>query len=92
MKSMVDKVADALFEYQLKTYPESKTAKREFYEAGIYHESARVAIAAMREPTNDQANEYYKIRKSCADSDMMACFNASVWESMIDAALAEPQS
>lgn len=50
-------------------------------------EIAKAAITAMREPTNDMANEYFKLRKEVGDINATACFNVSVWETMIDAAL-----
>lgn len=82
---MVTKVAEAINRADVEFRTNNKASYD--YAKRSYESMARAAIEAMREPTNDQANEYYKIRKSCADSDIMACFNVSVWESMIDAAL-----
>jgi len=50
---------------------------------------ARAAIEAMRDPTDGQMNEYYKIRISVGDAHSAAVFNVSYYQSMIDAALKE---
>ena len=100
MKTMVEKVAQASWETWRKSKEEEGDPRATMFtfddawngperEFCIAH--ARACIEAMREPTNDQANEYFKIRKECGDINATACFNVSVWESMIAAALAEPQ-
>lgn len=89
---MIEKVARAITIEHLKvrwrTPPNPELLKNRLEEEWpLYVITAKAAIEAMREPTNDQANNYFKIRKEAGDSDATACFNVSVWESMIDAAL-----
>lgn len=55
----------------------------------IHRIRARLAIEAMREPTDSQRNNYFKMRKAAGQSDMGACFIDSHWECAIDAALKE---
>lgn len=50
---------------------------------------AKAAIEAMREPTDSQRNNYFKMRKAAGQSDIGACFIDSHWECAIDAALKE---
>jgi hypothetical protein len=57
-----------------------------------YRRLARVAIAAMREATDDQRSAYFAMARREGHTDISACFNDGTWERMIDAALTEPVS
>lgn len=89
MITMIEKIATALYEHQLKEYPELATAKREFYEAGIYHNAARAALAAMGEPTDAMIADAHW---SALDGEWeLEEAHKEHWQSMIVAALAESQ-
>lgn len=77
MTTMVDRVAAALYEHQREAYPESATAKKQFYDDGIYHYAARIAIAAMRVPTASMTSEGIQW---VGDGN-----STEVWQAMIDA-------
>lgn len=84
MTTMVDRVAAALYEHQRKTYPDSATAKKQFYDDGIYHHAARVAIEAMRKPTTEMVESPSVKRHMDSYSS-----NLEWWDQMISAALVE---
>lgn len=79
MSEMVDKVAAAIYEHELQTYPESAAAKKEFFIDSIYHDAVRIALKAMREPTEEMVK--------AAWADALAEDAKGVWCAMIDAAL-----
>jgi hypothetical protein len=56
-----------------------------------YADKARAAIAAMREPTDEQRNAYFALKRRFYPP-AMAVFMDAEWERMIDAALMEPES
>lgn len=53
----------------------------------MYLNSAKAAITAMREATDQQRNNYHKSAIEFGDSQPV--FNDSIWERMIDAILKE---
>ena len=48
---------------------------------------ARAAIKAMREPTDEQRNNYFAMKKAAGNTDIASVFVDAEWERMIDAAL-----
>lgn len=86
MSEMIERVANALYEDQCRKHSDSRDAKAQFYKDGVYHDAARIAIAAMREPT-----EAMVTAALTADGTnmMLAIGYDEAWRAMIDAALAE---
>ncbi len=50
---------------------------------------ARAAIAALREPTDEQRNRYFEMKRASGMRDCDSVFMDAEWERMVDAALAE---
>lgn len=50
---------------------------------------AKAAIEAMREPTDLQRNEYFRMKKASGCSERDSVFMDAEWERMIDAALTQ---
>ena len=50
---------------------------------------ARAAIEAMREPTDQQRNHYFKLKRESGSTEAYSTFEDGTWEMMIDACLKE---
>jgi hypothetical protein len=50
-------------------------------------EAARAAIEVMREPTDEQRNEFFRLKQAAGYKVLGACFVDADWEMAIDAAL-----
>lgn len=55
----------------------------------VTKDEAKLAIEAMREPTDFQRNEYFRMKKASGCSERDSVFMDAEWERMIDAALKE---
>ncbi len=89
---MIERVARALYEDQCVKHPDSIGAKTKFYNDGIYHGAARIALAAMREPTEAmlEAEAAQDTGSKAKISGYLDYFSADeVWKAMIDAALGD---
>jgi len=85
---MIERVAKALFEYQQSL---STLAPEKWEYIGIknyWYNVARVAIEAMREPTEEMIERGDRVRGNHDDTWHKGNSTASVYESMIDKALA----
>lgn len=49
--STIGNAAKALLDDQVRKYPDDQGFKSEFYTRGIYHESARVMLRSLAEPS-----------------------------------------
>lgn len=54
-----------------------------------YRQAARAAIEAMREPTDQQRNNYFEMKKASGHNEHHSVFIDAEWERAIDAALKE---
>lgn len=81
---MVQRVANKIY-IELAFGNNLKDAHKEIQ--NLYLGIARAAIEAMREPTIQQRNNYYEMRKEVGETK--AIFIDSYWQEMIDAALKE---
>jgi len=52
-----------------------------------WHTAAHAVIEAMREPTDEQRNNYFAMKKAAGNTDIASVFVDAEWERMIDAAL-----
>ena len=56
---------------------------------GSAKQIARAAIKAMREPTDQQRNHYFKLKRESGSTEAYSTFEDGTWEMMIDACLKE---
>jgi hypothetical protein len=83
-ENMVERVARAIWETREGRFPprvQQRFGEGEPWTHAATMAEARAAIAAMREPTDEQRNAYYRMRGTV----MMD----AEWNAMIDAALGE---
>ena len=80
MSEMIERVAKAIFDQLCPGIRMTDHDKAE------YENTARAAIEAMREPTDEQRNNYYKMKIQFGQADHSTFIDAE-WERMIDAAL-----
>jgi hypothetical protein len=85
--NMVERVAEVLYNKSWNTDVKFKNCYS--CTRKLYFEMARAAIEAMREPTDNMPNEFYKMKLAEGHTKYSAVFQYADWERAIDAALKE---
>lgn len=86
---MIENVARAIFDRMPKSNLNDGQDwnKIDFILKVGYRELARAAIKAMREPTDQQRNHYFNLKRESGSTEAYSTFEDGTWEMMIDACL-----
>lgn len=93
MSEMIKKVAKAICREHIINVRYFDNKSEEYLQKAVednycdFLKIAMIAIEAMREPTDSQRNEYYKIKIEAGNLPINSCFMDAEWERMIDAVL-----
>jgi len=88
---MIEKVAKAIAVIDCGHAQDTDFFKRywDMVMAADYHLMARAAIEAMREPTDEQRNHYFDLKRESGSTEAYSTFEDATWLMMIEACLKE---
>jgi len=86
---MIEKVARALYNKERERHTLSHADWCNVIDKHYWCSYARAAIEAMREPTDQQRDHYFKLKRESGSTEAYSTFEDGTWEIMIDACLKE---